>query len=75
MHLSSAIPWGVGSGGGGTRGKGGYFVKDPVKVLFFPLLNGGTERSKLRYHIKQHETIVNLKSHYEDPAHVIRRST
>ena len=29
----------------------------------------------LRYHIKQHETTVNLKSHYEDPAHVIRRST
>ena len=59
----------------GDPGKGKLLCKGPVKVLFFPLLNGGTERSKLRYHIKQHETIVNLKSHYEDPAHVIRRST
>ena len=42
MHLSSAIPW----GGGGTPGKGGDFVKDPVKVLIFPLLGGDTEESK-----------------------------
>ena len=41
MHLSSAIPW-----GGGTPGKGGDFVKDPVKVLIFPLLGGDTEESK-----------------------------
>ena len=40
MHLSSAIPW------GGTPGKGGDFVKDPVKVLIFPLLGGDTEESK-----------------------------
>ena len=42
MHLSSAIRW----GGGGTPGKGGDFVKDPVKVLIFPLLGGDTEESK-----------------------------
>ena len=40
MHLSSAIPW------EGTPGKGGDFVKDPVKVLIFPLLGGDTEESK-----------------------------
>ena len=40
MHLSLAIPW------GGTPGKGGDFVKDPVKVLIFPLLGGDTEESK-----------------------------
>ena len=40
MHLSSATPW------GGTPGKGGDFVKDPVKVLIFPLLGGDTEESK-----------------------------
>ena len=33
-------------GGGGTPGKGGDFVKDPVKVLIFPLLGGDTEESK-----------------------------
>ena len=32
--------------GGGTPGKGGDFVKDPVKVLIFPLLGGDTEESK-----------------------------
>ena len=34
------------SPGGGTPGKGGDFVKDPVKVLIFPLLGGDTEESK-----------------------------
>ena len=34
------------AGGGGTPGKGGDFVKDPVKVLIFPLLGGDTEESK-----------------------------
>ena len=34
MHLSSAIPW------GGTPGKGGDFVKDPVEVRNCPLLKG-----------------------------------
>ena len=32
--------------GGGAPGKGGDFVKDPVKVLIFPLLGGDTEESK-----------------------------
>ena len=45
MHLSSAIP---GWGGGGTPGKGGDFVQDPVEVLDCPLLEGDTEQSKLR---------------------------
>ena len=31
---------------GGTPGKGGNFVKDPVKVLISPLLGGDTEESK-----------------------------
>ena len=31
---------------GGTPGKGGDFLKDPVKVLIFPLLGGNTEESK-----------------------------
>ena len=31
---------------GGTPGKSGDFVKDPVKVLIFPLLGGDTEESK-----------------------------
>ena len=33
---------------GGSPGKGGDFVQDPVKVLDFPLLEGDTEQSKLR---------------------------
>ena len=44
MHLSSAVLWGE---GGGDQGKGGDFVKDTVEVLFFSLLDGGTEPSKL----------------------------
>ena len=39
MHLSLAIPW------GGTPGKGGDFIQDPVEVLEFPLLEGDTECS------------------------------
>ena len=42
IHLSSAIPL------GGTSGKGGDFVQDPVEALDFPLLEGDTEQSKLR---------------------------
>jgi len=33
---------------GGTPGKGGNFVKDPVKVLNFPFLDGSPEQSLLR---------------------------
>ena len=40
MHLSSAVPC------GGTPGKGGDFVRDPVEVLDFPLLEGDTDHSK-----------------------------
>ena len=32
----------------GTLGKGGNFVKEPVKVLNFPFLDGGREQSLLR---------------------------
>ena len=41
MHPSLAIPCGV------IPGKGGDFVKDPMKVLKLLLLNRGTEQSKL----------------------------
>ena len=41
MHLLFAIPCGV------IPGKGGDFVKDPMKVLKLLLLNTGTEQSKL----------------------------
>jgi len=53
MHLSSAIPW------GGTPGKGGDFVQDPVKVLDFPLLEGDTEQAKLRNPPSQMGIILN----------------
>ena len=32
----------------GTPGKGENFVKDPVKVVNFPFLDGGTQQSLLR---------------------------
>ena len=32
----------------GTPGKGGNFVKEPVKGLNFPFLDGGREQSLLR---------------------------
>lgn len=38
IHLSPAIPW-------GTSGKGGDFVMDAVKVLYFPVLDWVTGQS------------------------------
>ena len=51
-HLSSAIPW-------GDPEEGGDFVKDPVKELYLPLLDGGTEQSKLRTCPSQRDIILN----------------
>ena len=54
-------------GGGGTPGKGGDFVQDPVEVFDSPLLEGETEQAKLRDSpsqmwiiFEEHQTTVNL---------------
>ena len=58
--------------GGGTPGKGGNFVQDPVEFLDFSLLEGdtGSHRAiKVKKfplpdgdHIEQHQTTVNLRA-------------
>ena len=46
-------------GGGGTPGKGGDFVQDPVEVLDFSLLEGDTEQAKLGNPYSQMGIILN----------------